>query len=132
MAFGSFSLVHPGHAMYLEEARKLGDHLTVVLTTDKNIEKEKGRKPVFSEEERVKLVSSLKMVDRTIIGHDSDFFKIVELEKPDVIAIGYDAKCTPAELRKQLAGRGINVEVVQIKKFTGHKTREIIERIKNS
>jgi len=125
MAFGCFSIVHPGHLMYLEEAKKLGNHLTVVLATDNNIEKEKGFKPVFNQTERQKLLTSFSIVDEAIVGYEDDFFKIIKERKPDVIALGYDAKCDPAELEEKLG-----IKVVKLTVFSGHKTSEIIGAMK--
>ena len=42
MAFGTFDVLHPGHHFYLEQARKLGDNLVVVVARDANVKKLKG------------------------------------------------------------------------------------------
>jgi FAD synthetase len=131
IAFGSFSMMHPGHLTYLEEARKLGNHLVVVLTTDRNILKEKGRPPVFNEAERKHLVSSLKFVDEVLIGSEGDFLAIVRKVNPDVIALGYDSRYDEKKLEKGLADLGLRAKVRRIRKFTGHRTREIIRKIKD-
>ena len=128
MAFGSFSIIHPGHLLYLSEAKKLGDELIVVLATDKNIEKEKGIKPVFSQDERLKLISSLSAVDETIMGYEDDFFRVVREKKPDILALGYDARCSESEMHGKLKENGIDARVVKIKACTSHKTSAILNR----
>lgn len=130
MAFGSFSIIHPGHVYYLEEARKLGDYLIAVLATDRNIEKEKGKKPHISEQERLAVVAALKPVDEAVLGDDADFYRVVKEKKPDVIALGYDSRYSERELEKKLADRGIHARVVRIKKFEEHSTSGIIRKIK--
>ena len=43
---GTFDLVHAGHVSYLEQAKKYGDYLIVVVARDETVEEEKGTKPV--------------------------------------------------------------------------------------
>jgi FAD synthetase len=130
MAFGTFSMVHPGHLVYLEESKKLGDKLIVVITADSVVEKEKGARAIFDQNERKALVSSVKFVDEAVVGNNDDFFSIITEKRPDVIALGYDSHYDEKELEKKLAGMGLVVDVYRIKKYTHHKTREIVKKIK--
>lgn len=131
MAFGSFSIIHPGHVFYLEEAKKFGDYLIAVLATDSNIEKEKGRKPLLGEKERLAVVRALKPVDEAVVGYEEDFYRVVREKKPDTIAFGYDSKFSEKEVEGKLKEMGIHAKVVRIKKFQNHSTRRIIEKIRN-
>ena len=45
LAFGTFDILHPGHDHYLQEARKLGDELWVVVALDETVRQGKGRLP---------------------------------------------------------------------------------------
>ena len=60
-------MVHFGHANFLRQAKALGDYLIVGVHTDEEIEKHKGP-PVFNQEERYKLVRSIKWVDDIVEG----------------------------------------------------------------
>lgn len=63
ITFGTFDVLHIGHLRVFERARALGDRLVVGVSSDRlNVEK-KGREPVFSETERLHIVSSLRLVD---------------------------------------------------------------------
>ena len=65
MASGTFDIIHPGHAFYLEEAKKLGGagaELFVVIATDKTVEKHK-RIPIMDQEQRAEMISKLKVVE---------------------------------------------------------------------
>ena len=90
LAGGVFDIIHPGHIHTLNDAKKLGDVLVVVVATDKTAIKMKKREPLHSAELRRELVSSLSMVDLCIIGNEEDIFKSVDLVKPQIIALGYD------------------------------------------
>ena len=90
LAGGVFDIIHPGHIHTLNDAKKLGDVLVVVVATDNTAIKMKKRAPLHSAELRRELVSSLSMVDLCIIGDEEDIFKTVDLVKPQIIALGYD------------------------------------------
>lgn len=63
LAMGVFDLFHVGHLRYLQEARSLGDHLTVGVATDAISMASKGKLPIVPENERLEIVSSLDCVD---------------------------------------------------------------------
>jgi len=85
---GCFNKIHPGHIYFLEESKKLGDELIVVLTHDKNNKKLYNS----SAKERKKLLESLSIADKILIGDIKDKTKIVKKVKPNIIALGYDQK----------------------------------------
>jgi glycerol-3-phosphate cytidylyltransferase len=63
ITFGTFDLLHIGHINILERAKALCDYLVVGVSTDELSLAKKGVKPVYSEPERLKIVSSLRVVD---------------------------------------------------------------------
>lgn len=130
MASGVFDLIHIGHLYYLEEAKKYGEELIVVIACDETVRKKK-HEPIMPAEERRKLVEALKPVDKAVIGYEHDFLRIVEEIKPDIIALGYDQHFE--ELEKKLKERGIKAKIVRCGKYDGDlsKTRKIIEKIRN-
>ncbi|MBC7129437.1 MAG: FAD synthase [Thermoplasmatales archaeon] len=129
MASGVFDLIHIGHLHYLEEAKKYGDELIVVVACDETVRKKKYQ-PIMPAEERRKLVEALKLVDKAIVGYEDDFLRIVEEIKPDIIALGYDQHFEGLE--EKLRGRGINAKIVRCGKYDGdlNKTRKIVEKIR--
>jgi len=58
MATGVFDILHVGHIYFLEEAKKLGDELVVVIATDHIAEKVKHR-AITSQDLRAKMVNAL-------------------------------------------------------------------------
>jgi FAD synthetase len=131
MATGVFDILHLGHLHYLEESKKLGDELVVVVATDITVRKRK-HEPVTPEKMRLELVSSLKPVDRAVLGRETgDMFDIVRELKPDIITLGYDQPFAEQDLEKELAKRGLKVEVVRMPHLDHDLdgTRKIITKI---
>jgi FAD synthetase len=130
LATGVFDILHAGHLHYLNEARKLGDELVVVVATDSTVRRRK-HEPVTPETMRLEIVNALKPVDRAYLGHEGDIFDIVREIGPDVIALGYDQKFSENELEKDLKDRGIVAKVVRLSKYEDdlNGTRKIIQKI---
>ncbi|MGN6637220.1 MAG: adenylyltransferase/cytidyltransferase family protein [Oryzihumus sp.] len=91
ITFGTFDVLHVGHIRVLQRAAALGDRLVVGVSADElNISK-KGRAPVFSEEERLEIVGSLKMVDEVFVEESLELKRdYVTQFRADVLAMGND------------------------------------------
>jgi FAD synthetase len=137
LAFGTFDIVHAGHAKYLEESRKLGgdnSELIVIVARDSTVKSLKGREPIFPEEQRRYLVESLKPVDRAILGYEGgDRLKVVEELKPEIIALGYDEKPSEDFLKAELKKRGLaGTKVKRLTKYGDevlNSTSKVVKRI---
>ncbi len=88
---GGFDPLHIGHVRHINEARKLGDKLIVILTRDDQLIKKKGyvfmvydaRKEIMENVVGVDVV--VKNVDENITSNES-----LEYYKPDIFAKGGD------------------------------------------
>jgi FAD synthetase len=120
LAAGKFDILHLGHIAYLEQARELAGpdgELIVVIALDNTIERERGAPPVFPAEQRRRIVGSLIMVDKAVLGYDTDdHTKIVTDLKPDVIALGYDQRTNIEALEKLFKDKGIASKIVRLAK----------------
>ncbi len=120
LAAGKFDILHLGHISYLEQAKELaGDdgELVVVVALDKTIVRERGAPPVFPQEQRRKIVESLKFVDRAVIGLDTDDHTLIVSEiKPDIIALGYDQYTNLSVLENHFTSKGMKTKVVRLEK----------------
>ncbi|MDD1770502.1 MAG: FAD synthase [Methanomassiliicoccales archaeon] len=130
MATGVFDILHTGHLHYLNEAKKLGDELVVVVATDATVRKRK-HEPITPEGMRVELVGALKPVDKAVLGREGDMYEVVAQLKPDVIALGYDQRFDEGNLEKELKARGLKVKVVRLGKYEDdlNGTRKIIQKV---
>lgn len=137
MATGTFDILHTGHLYYLQEARKLGGintTLAVVVATDNTVKKNK-KIPIMSQQQRLEIISMLKVVDEAYMGYDGDPLKIVHMIKPDIIAIGPDQDFDTRKLHETLLNEGLDVEVVKIEKYKQSdldSSCKIIRKIKNT
>ena len=93
ITFGTFDLFHVGHLNILERARKHGDNLIVGISSDElNISK-KNRKPIYTYDERKRIVESLKCVDKVFCEISlEDKVKYCKEYKADVLIMGDDWK----------------------------------------
>lgn len=119
MAFGTFDVLHPGHIAYLEQAKRMGDRLVVVVARDSSVAIIKGRRPIFGEKERLEIVSSLRVVDKAVLGAEvkteGGRFGIIRRFHPSVIALGYDQQKNAETLKEWLRREGIGAKVVRMK-----------------
>lgn len=92
---GGFDPVHVGHVRMFEAAKKLGDHLVVILNNDNWLKKKKGY--VFMpEHERKEVIEGFRVVDEVLLTthkeNTDDMSVCVELRtiKPHIFANGGD------------------------------------------
>ena len=68
---GYFNPLHVGHLDYIKAARGLADKLFVIINSDYQVTL-KGSTPFMKEQDRVKIVKSLKCVDGVYLSTDKD------------------------------------------------------------
>tara|TARA_B100001250_G_scaffold402545_1_gene415786 strand:+ start:916 stop:1341 length:426 start_codon:yes stop_codon:yes gene_type:complete len=133
MAVGVFDLLHAGHLHYLEQAKSLGDNLTVVVAHDDTVRLRK-HEPVTNHTLRKRMVEGLKPVDEALIGNPPDIsiFEILPAVNPDIIALGYDQEHAEDSIKSKLLELGYaTIKVVRVEGLTDDLdgTRKIIARI---
>lgn len=87
---GCFEIFHIGHLECIEEAKKLGDILIVGINSDKYIEINKKRKPIFNENDRCKIIASIQGVDYVFLFDDFTFDSCLRNLRPDYFVKGLD------------------------------------------
>ncbi|MCJ7488993.1 MAG: FAD synthase [Thermoplasmata archaeon] len=131
LATGVFDIIHLGHLHYLEESKKLGDELVVIVATDDTVRKRK-HEPITPEAMRLELVQGLKPVDRAVLGmDDADIYEIVTKIEPDIITIGFDQPFEPEKMEADLKSRGIEAKVIRMPHLDHDLdgTRKIIRKV---
>ncbi len=132
MASGVFDLIHTGHISYLNQAKAMGDHLTVVVACDATVRKNK-HEPITPEAMRAAIVGALKPVDEVVIGNQGDMFETVARVKPDIIVLGFDQIFSEKDLEEELESKGFKgIKVVRATECAEdlNATRRIVSKIR--
>lgn len=88
---GCFDILHVGHIIFLESAKKGGDVLFVLLESDEAVKVIKGKnRPINSQKDRAQVLSALTVVDYVICLPkklaDHDYDQLLIKLKPDILA----------------------------------------------
>ncbi len=127
---GGFELIHYGHVYTISKAKSLGDVLVVSVARDSTIRRRKKREPIINEEDRVRLLSSLRQVDAAILGVEGDIYVTLEKVKPDIVALGYDQYHLEEEVKREAAKRGMKLSVVRLDSpYPKLKTTRILKEL---
>ncbi len=88
---GCFDLIHPGHVLYLADARALGDLLVVGINSDESARRLKGEfRPYLSAEGRAVVLCGLRSVDYVTVFEEETPLALIEAISPDVLVKGGD------------------------------------------
>ncbi len=115
LATGTFDILHPGHLLFLSEAKALGDELYVIVARESMIKHKP--KPIVPEGQRLAMVQALRIVDKAMLGSEKDMFEPLHQIKPDIIALGKNQFFNEKELEASLRDHGIKAKVVRIQSF---------------
>lgn len=125
---GCFDILHVGHAVYLAEARALGDVLVVGLNSDSSVVKLKGpSRPIVPQAERKAMLEALRVVDHVITFDEETPFELIQVVRPDVLVKGGDWKPEQIIGHDIVASYGGETRALQF--VAGHSTTNIIEKI---
>ena len=92
---GVFDMFHVGHLNLLEKCKSMCDYLIVGVCNDDYVRNIKHKEPVYSEQDRVRILEALKVVDRAeLVTIEETNDKILAIEKFhfDVLFSGDDWK----------------------------------------
>ena len=114
---GTFDLFHIGHVNMLKKAKKEGNYLIVGISSDK-CNKEKGKKSIINQKERMAIVESCKYVDQVFIEETlADKQLYVDKYDADLFVIGDDwkGKFDNLSCRVKYLSRTKDISTTQIK-----------------
>ena len=128
LTFGVFDYFHLGHLRLLAQCREYADYLIVAVQNGEFVQKFKPEaKILYSTEERVELLSAIKLVNEVVV-YDEVSVSTIEKFYFDILALGQD----------QQAERFSNIEkwcnqngkgVVHLKRTEGISSSVIKERL---
>ena len=121
---GCFDIVHQGHVLYLEEARRHGDCLIVGVNTDTSVREIKGEnKPVIPLEGRTTVLAALEVVDYVVPFAEPNPFELISYLQPHVLVKGGDWEAD------EVIGRELVDETIVVPYIDGVSTSGIIKTI---
>lgn len=125
ITFGTFDVFHVGHVNILKRAKALGDYLIVGVSSDQLNFSKKSRYPIYSEKDRVDIISSLRFVDEVFVEESLELkLEYIKQHHADILVMGDD-----------WAGRfdwvKTDCDVLYLPRTPSISTTEIIEIVKN-
>lgn len=125
---GCFDLLHAGHVIYLEAARKMGDRLVLGLNTDRSVRALKGdSRPVVNEADRARVLAALESVDAVILFDDDTPLHLIKTIQPDVLAKGSDYSEDQVVGAKEVRAWGGQVALIDL--VAGRSTTALINKL---
>ena len=89
---GCYDLLHSGHVEFFRQASQYGD-LYVGIGSDSTIERLKGHKTMYSEQERLFMVRAIRYVKEAYINQGEgylDFLPTLDIVRPDCLVVNED------------------------------------------
>jgi len=121
---GCFDILHRGHVIYLEEARRRGDCLIVGVNSDSSVRQVKGEKrPIVPQEVRMAVLAALEVVDYVVSFDEPDPFELVSYLRPHILVKGGDWD------EQEVVGRELVEQTIVLPYVEGASTSGIIETI---
>lgn len=129
---GCFDLLHAGHVLYLEQARRLGDALIVGLNSDRSARLIKGPgHPAVPQQQRALVLAGLAAVDYVIIFEESTPLHLIDAIRPQVYAKGGDYTLETMNQEERRLVESYDCEIVFVPKVEDISTTTLKDRIKN-
>lgn len=114
---GCFDGLHYGHVQLLQEAKKLGSKLIVLVDSDKSLDSQKGNRRLLPEQERLAMIQALGCVDEAVLYASSDLLEIIKKIRPSFYVKGADynlSSLKPHGIVRILEEVGAQIEFISL------------------
>jgi len=131
---GCFDIIHVGHIALLENAKKLGDILVVLLESDQTIKHLKGKeRPLHTQLQRATVLQALRAVDYVILLKsdvtNDDYDQLTKAIQPAIIAT---TENDPEVIHKKRQANICNAKLIFVtKQLQGVSTTRIVSALYN-
>jgi D-beta-D-heptose 7-phosphate kinase/D-beta-D-heptose 1-phosphate adenosyltransferase len=124
---GTFDILHRGHIELLKYAQSLGDHLLVVIDTDRRVKELKGvNRPINNQSDRKLMLESLKYVDQVeFFDTSEELIEILKAYQADIMVKGSDYR------DKSIVGKNYCKQVIYYDRVGDYSTTNTIQHISN-
>ncbi|EKD90912.1 MAG: glycerol-3-phosphate cytidyltransferase TagD [uncultured bacterium] len=127
---GCFDLLHIGHLFFLEEAKKHGETLCILLEPDSKLKKKGEGRPIHDQRSRAKILEALTLVDLIILLPESvqnkDYDHAVKLLNPKIIATTENDQNSH---HKSRTASLVSAKLVLIPQYQGHSSTSLINKL---
>lgn len=126
---GCFDVLHPGHIIFLQKAKKKGDILVVLLENDQRVKELKGiSRPIHNQRQRALVLSALTFVDYVVMlpfmDKEEEYDRVIYQIKPDVIAVTSGDKTNHYKKR---SAKKVHAKLKYVTRMIGnHSTSRIL------
>ncbi len=125
---GCFDILHSGHVLYLEEAKRCGDILILGLNSDSSVKILKGdSRPINQQEDRAIVLSGLSSIDYIVVFNEETPYDLITAVQPDILVKGGDwaiDQIVGSDIVKKRGG-----EVISLSFIEGKSTTNIIKKV---
>lgn len=113
---GCFDILHIGHIKFLENAKKQGDYLFILLENDENVKKLKGNnRPINNQQDRAQILAAMSFVDYVVpldeMKTNSDYDNLIYKINPNIITT---TKNDPQGIHNERQAKKINAKVCYV------------------
>lgn len=130
MTNGCFDLLHVGHISYLQESRKLGDKLWVLINSDESVRALKGpTRPIESEAERAYCLAALSCVDYIVVFNNPRLIAEIEQLQPDIYTKAGDYTLDTLHQGERAAFDAVGTQIRFLPFLEGFSTTKMIDKI---
>ena len=127
---GCFDLLHVGHVRYLQQARALGDFLSVAVNGDESVRSLKGAgRPLNSENDRAEILAALDCVDFVTIFPALRATEVIKALRPAIYVKGGDYTLESLDPEEVTALDEVGAEIKTLPLVPGRSTSRLIERM---
>lgn len=124
---GAFDLLHAGHCLYIQDAKRVCDHLIAAIHVDPSLERTNKNKPIQSlDERRIQLLSNKYIDEVRIYNTEEDLKSLLQEIRPDVRILGSEYQNSP------ITGREFCAEIFYHPRTHSWSSSELRKRIKDT
>lgn len=133
MVFGAFDHFHKGHRYFLNEAKKLGERLIVVVARDETVLEIKKQAPNQTLDQRIDAIKNEGLANDVVSGdniHGS--WEVLKKHQPDIVALGYDQKKLGEALTDAIQKFNLDTKIVKLSPHEPEKYHSRFSKNPNS
>ena len=126
---GYFNPLHSGHLDYIDAAKEKGDYLIVIVNNDNQVEM-KGSVQFMCEEERLRIVSSIKGVNKAVLSIRQEYYKLQDDPFVQSVSFGNGGDRKEGGIAEYLLEEEINIRMLH--NLGGGKTQsssDLIQKV---